>query len=112
MGTHPQSTIAPTQQLESENTSHVQSVGLGVSEAALDVFSNFVQHVVANVAPPSEITPDAQAHNPQPRRSKRFATRPEGEASWTLTLPAPPQPLVRARACVSVFHALQLGFGH
>lgn len=86
MGTHPQSITIPTHLREIENVAQVQTVGLGVTEAALDVFSNFVQHAVANVAP--------QAYNPQPRRSKRFATRQEVEAHRLLTLPAPPQPLV------------------
>jgi hypothetical protein len=109
MGTHLQSITEPTHEHEIENAAQTQSVGVGVSEAALDVFSNFLEHIVANVAAPSETTLNVQADNPPPRRSKRFATR-QGVEDPPPTLPAPPQPLVRSIARVSSSDGLQLGF--
>ena len=97
MGTHLDAITEPTHLHEIENGAHTQSVGVGVTDAALDVFSNFLEQVIANVAPPSEITTNVQPQNPPPRRSKRFATRQEGGDNCALTLPALPQPLVRSR---------------
>lgn len=99
MGTLAQSTTIVTQMLENENgMGQVQTVGLGVTPAALDVFSNFVQHAVANAAPPTiDSNLPVEPHKLQPRRSKRFATLREVEDLLPLTLPAPPQPLVRSQ---------------
>jgi hypothetical protein len=81
MGTHLQSITEPTHEHEIENATQTQSVGVGVSEAALDVFSNFLEHIVANVAAPSETTLNMQADNPPPRRSKRFCDPPRSRGS-------------------------------
>ena len=102
MGTQPHSIAEPTQMREFAVGAQVQPVGLGVTEAALDVFSNFVQHAVSTAAPPSETTLIVQAHNQQLRRSKRFATHQVVEDHGQLPLPQPPQPQVRCRACVSL----------
>ena len=109
MGSHPQSVTEAALLGEIEGAPQVQSVGLGVTEAALDVFSNFMQHIATKYVPISEATLNVQPNNPAPWRSKRFATRQEGEAPCPLTLPAPPQQAVRSRALVSCSDGLQLG---
>ena len=97
MGSHTQCVTEATHLRESDGAPQVQSGGLGVTEAALDVFNNFVHQLVANVVPTSEAALNVPPSNPQPRRSKRFATRQEGEATPPLTLPAPPQLAVRPK---------------
>lgn len=52
----------------------VCTVGLGVTEAALHVFNNFVEHIASNVGSTGERAPNMLPPRSQLRRSARFAS--------------------------------------
>ena len=85
---------------EHEGIPPVSTLGLGVDEAALHVFSNFVQQITSNVGETSNRAENRLATRSQLRRSARFAN------AQTLvpdpcpaTLPTPLEAKVRAAVC-------------
>jgi len=66
----------------------LQTVELGVTEAALDVFNNFVEHIAAGA-----VKENLEASKIQVRRSRRFATAAADPIP--VTQPAPLQPKVK-----------------
>lgn len=93
-----------------EGVVQVRSQGLGVSSAALDVFSNFVHHIATNAEPTSAATLLMQPNKPLPRRSKRFEPRVEAPNPCPQTMPTPPQTQVRLPGSLPCGDGSQLGF--
>lgn len=87
-----------------------ETVGLGVTEAALTVFANFVDHIAANAATTSAATEKLQPPTAHLRRSKRFATRVEAPVPCPPLVPPPLEQSVRTSACVSCCNGRNLGF--
>jgi hypothetical protein len=78
----------------------VPMVGLGVTEAALDVFTNFVEHIASNLGNTSDRTENMVATRSQLRRSVRFATcKILVPDPCMVTLPTPLEAKVRAAMC-------------
>ena len=87
-----------------EDVLEVERVGLGVTEAALQVFSNFVEQITADVGNTSAVTENPQASTSHLRRSKRIATSedaPSPSLQQVQQLPTPLEHEVRTAACVS-----------
>jgi hypothetical protein len=70
----------------------VEKTGQGVTEAALDVFHNFVEVCAANVGNKR----DGMGKGSQPRRSARFTSCPSLPEPIQMPLPTPPAQQVRA----------------
>jgi hypothetical protein len=85
---------------EREDIPPASTVGLGVTEAALDVFNNFVEHIASNVGNTSDRAENRVCTRSQLRRSVRFAS---AQTCAPDPCPAmPPTPLeakVRAAVC-------------
>ena len=111
MATHPQSDTQSTLLREIEGVLEVRTMGLGVTESALDVFSNFVQHIATNVASTSEVTVNVQRSIAVPRRSSRFAERQEPKAPCPPTVPTPPPPAAGTIPSPRVATRWALGLG-
>lgn len=78
-----------------------ETVLLGVTEVALTVFRDFVDHIAANAENTVAVTEKLKGPTSNLRRSKRFATRVEAPPPCPLQLPAPLENEVRSPACVS-----------
>lgn len=83
---------------EREGVPQLQTEGLGVTEAAVDVFNNFVKHIAGNAADRGTVQENPQERRPQLRRSKRFAATVEAEAPCPVLLHAPLQQKVQSEA--------------
>lgn len=88
----------------------LHTAGFGVTEAALDVFSNFVTHIAENALPTGAVSENLQPSPKQLRRSRRFAPTAEAPDTCPLALPAPLVQKVRFAASVSCCDGRQLGF--
>lgn len=112
MATPSQSIVPATLEREREGELQERTQGLGVTTAALDIFSNFVQLVATNAETASVAFDNLQPSKPLPRRSRRFEPREEAPIQCAQTLPTPPQQQVRFLACLPcVSSPLWLGFG-
>ena len=94
-----------------EDIPPVEMVGLGVTKAAFDVFSNFVEHIAANVGNTSGRTENLVATRSQLRRSARFATCVSAPNPCPVTLPIPLKAKVRAVVCTPSVIAKNQGLG-
>ena len=106
-----QSITQATLEGEREDVVQLRTLGLGVTKSALDVFSNFVQHIATNVVPTSAANATHPSVKPLPRRSRRFELRGEAPSRCPQTQPTPPQTQVRSPACLSGGLGSKLGFG-
>jgi hypothetical protein len=104
-----QSTTHATLEEEREGVLQLRTQGLGVTEATLDVFSNFVQCIATNVEPASAANDELLPNRPPPRRSKRVTVREEAPIQVVQTLPMP-QPQVRMHAHLPCGEGSRLGF--
>ena len=76
----------------------VEKTGVVVTEAALDVFSNFVEVCAAKVGNKS----GGEQNTSQPRRSARFATCPSAPEPCLSSIPSLPTPVpLQVRSAVS-----------
>ena len=77
MAGHSQSISQSTLEGDREGVLQLRTQGLGVTEAALDVFSNFVHHIATNADPSSAAAEKTLPSICLLRRSKRFGPREE-----------------------------------
>jgi hypothetical protein len=100
MAGHSQSISQATVEGEREGVLELRTQGLGVTEAALDVFNNFVYHIATNADPTSAAPEKTLPSKVQLRRSKRFDPREEAPKQCPQMLPTAPQQHVRLLACL------------
>ena len=62
-----------------DNVPQLQTVELEVTEAALDVFNNFIEHIAANALPKGIVKENFEASKTQLWRKKRFTTNVESQ---------------------------------
>ena len=85
---------------EREDIPPTSTVGLGVTEAALDVFSNFVEHLASNVGNTCDRAENMVATRSRLRRSVRFASAQTSVPDpCPAMLPTPLEAKVRAAVC-------------
>jgi hypothetical protein len=96
---------------EREEIPPASTVGLGVTEAAFDMFSNFVEHIASNVGNTSDRAENMVSTRSQLRRSVRFASAQTcAPDPCPATLPTPLVAKVRATVCAPSVIAGMLGF--
>lgn len=87
---------------EREGVPQLQTEGLGVTEATIDVFNNFVKHIAVNAPDKGTVQENPQERRPQLRRTKRFAATIEAEAPCLVLLRVPLQQKVQSEALCRV----------
>lgn len=110
MAGHSQSISQATLEGDREGVLQLPTQGLGVTEAALDVFSNFVHHIATNADPSSAAAEKTLPSKRLLRRSKWFDPREEAPIQCPQVLPTAPQLQVRFLACLPCGDSRRLGF--
>jgi hypothetical protein len=104
------STLQAPLDAEREGVLQLRTQGLGVTEAALDVFSNFVQHIATNAEPTSAAADKQLPSKPQLRRSKRLEVCGDAPTAYPQPLATLYPPQVRLLACLPCGLGPRLGF--
>jgi hypothetical protein len=104
------STLQAPLEGEREGVFQLRTQGLGVTEAALDVFSNFVQHIATNAEPTSVAADKQLPSKPQLRWSKRLVHCSDAPIAYPPPLATLYPTQVRLLACLPCVLGSRLGF--